>query len=598
MVEKIKKAKQKLRSPSAFTILFVVIIIMAALTWIVPSGLYKTNEDGDRIANSYHVVEKERTVTEEKDGKIEEIKKHDQQGLWDVFTAPIKGMSDKLDVIVFVMVLGGFLGVTMKTGALDASLGALLRKMKGKEKWLIPILMIFFAIGGTTYGMQEETVAFYALVIPMMIAAGYNAMTGVMVIVLGAGTGVLGSTINPFSTGVAAKTAGVKLGSVIPIMSIILVLCLIAAIIFTMRYAAKVKAGKYKEDVRYKPATAALDITNVPKLTGPRKVVMAVFAITFVLMILSLIPWGGWKITLFADMFDWAVGLPVIGVVLGVVHSAPFGDWYFNEITALFLISTIAITAIYYKEFKKEGVFPVDTFIDGVKDILPVALIIAVATGVSVVMTNGEIQDTVIGVVLGVVHSAPFGDWYFNEITALFLISTIAITAIYYKEFKKEGVFPVDTFIDGVKDILPVALIIAVATGVSVVMTNGEIQDTVISWGESLLKDAGGGIVGVLAYLFYLPMSFIVPSSSGLAAATMPVIAPIADLVGSSKEVMVAAFATASGLINMMAPTIASLMGGLALAGVSYRDWLKRSAPIMAVFAVISIAVIAIFGAL
>ena len=514
MVEKIKKAKQKLRSPSAFTILFVVIAIMAALTWIIPSGVYKTDNDGNRVAGSYHVVEKDRTVTEEKDGKEEQVDKHDRQGLWDVFTAPIKGMSDKLDVIVFVMVLGGFLGVTMKTGALDASLGALLRKMKGKEKWLIPILMMLFAIGGTTYGMQEETVAFYALVIPMMIAAGYNAMTGVMVIVLGAGTGVLGSTINPFSTGVAAKTADVKLGSVIPIMSIILVLCLIAAIIFTMRYAAKVKAGKYKEDVRYKPATAALDMTNVPKFTGPRKVVMSVFAITFVLMILSLIPWGSWNITFFTDMFEWAAGLPVIGAVLGVVHSAAFGDWYFNEITTLFLMSTIVITAIYYKEFKKEGVFPVDTFIDGVKDILPVALIIAVATGVSVVMSNGEIQDTI------------------------------------------------------------------------------------ISWGESLLKDAGGGVVGVLAYLFYLPMSFIVPSSSGLAAATMPVIAPIADLVGSSKEVMVAAFATASGLINMMAPTIASLMGGLALAGVSYRDWLKRSAPIMAIFAIISITVIAIFGAL
>ena len=514
MVEKIKKAKQKLRSPSAFTVLFVVIIIMAALTWVIPSGLYKTDDDGNRIAGSYHVVNKDRTVKEEKDGKETEVDKHDRQGLWDVFTAPIKGMSDKLDVIVFVMVLGGFLGVTMKTGALDASLGALLRKMKGKEKWLIPILMTLFAIGGTTYGMQEETVAFYALVIPMMIAAGYNAMTGVMVIVLGAGTGVLGSTINPFSTGVAAKTADIKLGNVIPIMSIILVLCLIAAIIFTMRYAAKVKAGKYKEDVRYKPATAALDMTNVPKFTGPRKVVMGVFAITFVLMVLSLIPWGSWEITLFADLFKWASELPIIGAVLGVVHSVAFGDWYFNEITALFLISTIVITAIYYKEFKKEGIFPVDTFIDGVKDILPVALIIAVATGVSVVMTNGEIQDTI------------------------------------------------------------------------------------ISWGEALLKDAGGGVVGVLAYLFYLPMSFIVPSSSGLAAATMPVIAPIADLVGSSKEVMVAAFATASGLLNMMAPTIASLMGGLALAGVSYRAWLKRSAPIMAVFAIISVVVIAAFGVL
>ena len=514
MVEKIKKAKQKLRSPSAFTILFVVIAIMAALTWIIPSGVYKTDNDGSRVAGSYHVVEKDRTVKEKKDGKETEVDKHDRQGLWDVFTAPIKGMTNKLDVIVFVMVLGGFLGVTMKTGALDASLGALLRKMKGKEKWLIPILMTLFAIGGTTYGMQEETVAFYALVIPMMIAAGYNAMTGVMVIVLGAGTGVLGSTINPFSTGAAAATAGIKLGNVIPIMSIILVLCLIAAIIFTMRYAAKVKAGKYKEDVRYKPATAALDMENIPKLTTPRKVVMGVFAITFILMVLSLIPWGSWEITFFDDVFKRASDLPVIGAALGVVHSTAFGEWLFGEITTLFLISTIVITTIYYKEFKKEGIFPVDTFIDGVKDILPVALIIAVATGVSVVMTNGEIQDTI------------------------------------------------------------------------------------ISWGESLLKDAGGGVVGVLAYLFYLPMSFIVPSSSGLAAATMPVIAPIADLVGSSKEVMVAAFATASGLINMMAPTIASLMGGLALAGVSYRDWLKRSAPIMAVFAVISLVVIAIFGAL
>ena len=137
MVEKIKKAKQKLRSPSAFTILFVVIIVMAALTWVVPSGLYKTNEDGNRIAGSYHVVNKDRTVKEKKDGKEIEVDKHDRQGLWDVFTAPIKGMTNKLDVIVFVMVLGGFLGVTMKTGALDASLGALLRKLKGKDLFII-----------------------------------------------------------------------------------------------------------------------------------------------------------------------------------------------------------------------------------------------------------------------------------------------------------------------------------------------------------------------------------------------------------------------------------------------------------------------------
>jgi uncharacterized ion transporter superfamily protein YfcC len=132
-------------------------------------------------------------------------------------------MKERLDVIVFVMILGGFLGVVMKTGALDAGLGSLLRKMNGREKWLIPILMTLFAIGGTTYGMQEEAVAFYALVIPIMLAAGYNAMTAVMVIVLGAGSGVLASTVNPFSTGIAAESAGIQLGGLLGWQGLILV---------------------------------------------------------------------------------------------------------------------------------------------------------------------------------------------------------------------------------------------------------------------------------------------------------------------------------------------------------------------------------------
>lgn len=515
MVEKIKKVKKKLRSPSAFSVLFIVIAFMAALTWVIPSGSYDVavNEDTgkeQRVPGTYHGIDKVVTTTEGDTTTTTDTR----QGFWDAVIAPIHGMTEKLDVIVFVLILGGFLGVTMKTGALDATLGALLRKMKGKEKWLIPILMVFFAVGGTTYGMQEEAVAFYALVVPIMMAAGYNAMTAVMIIVLGGGTGVLGSTINPFSTGIAANSAEVPLGNLLGVQPIILVLTLAAAIIFTMRYAAKVKAGGYKDDVRYKPATTTLDMSNVPKFTGPRKAVISVFAITFILMIISLIPWGDFGVTLFADIYDWFLAVPVLGAVLGLGHTLPFGEWYFNEISTLFLMATLVIAIIYYREFKKEDVFVVDTFIKGTADLLSVALIIAVAAGVSVVMQNGAIQDTI------------------------------------------------------------------------------------ISWGEEGLKNVGSGLVGVLAYIFYLPMSFIIPSSSGLAAATMPVIAPVADLVGAGKEVMVVAFATASGLLNMMAPTIASLMGGLALAGVSYRAWLKRTMPIMAVFAVISIGVIAVFGAM
>ena len=515
MVEKLKKTKKKLRSPSAFAGLFVVIALMAALTWIIPSGQYQTQVDPKdsektvRVSGSYEQVPKVETVTENGETTTTDVR----QGAWDVLMSPIKGMTEKLDVVVFVMILGGFLGIVMKTGALDSMLGSLLKKMKGKEIWLIPILMVVFAIGGTTYGMQEESVAFYALVVPIMLAAGYNAMTAVMVIVLGAGVGVLGSTVNPFSTGIAARTADMPLSDVFAIQGIILVLGLIAAIAFTMRYAKRVKAGKYKDDDRTKPTVATtLDMNNVPEFTGQRKAVTAVFGLTFVLMILSLIPWADFEITIFSDVFNWLVDLPLIGALFGVGHGLPFGEWYFNETSALFLLSAVIIGAIYYKQFRKDDVMIIDTFIKGVGDLLPVALIIAVATGVSVVMADGAIQDTV------------------------------------------------------------------------------------IHWGEEALRSVSGGIVGVLAFIFYLPMTFLIPSSSGLAAATMPILAPIADLVGIGKEIIVAAFATSSGLVNMMAPTIASLMGGLALAGVSYRSWLKRTLPIMGVLGVISIVVIALFG--
>jgi uncharacterized ion transporter superfamily protein YfcC len=144
--------------------------------------------------------------------------------------------------------------------------------------------------------------------------------------------------------------------------------------------------------------------------------------------------------------------------------------------------------------------------------------------------------------------------------------------------------------------LLNVALIIAVAAAIGVLMNAGGIQDTIVHWGEDMLSGVHSGIVGVLAYIFYLPMSIIIPSSSGLASATMPIIAPVSELSGAGREVAVVAFATASGLLNMIAPTIASLLAGLSIAGVSYKNWVKRTAPIMAIMAVISLVVIFVMG--
>lgn len=521
------KKKKAFKSPSAFSVLFVIIAAMAGLTWVIPSGSYE-RVDGEIKSGSYTQTEKTLQVVEEVEDSKTQISVDDasdkgysaevgdtielKQGIWDIFLSPIKGMAERLDVIIFVLVLGGFLGVVMKTGALDASIGALLKKMNGQEKWLIPILMTLFAIGGTTYGMQEEAVAFYALVIPIMLAAGYNTMTAVMVIVLGAGSGVLASTVNPFSTGIAAENAGVALGNILAPQGIILVLTLLASIIFTMRYAAKVKAGKYKEDTEKASKIKALDMSNIPEFTLERKFVMGIFATTFLIMVISLIPWGDFKIELFDEIHKWLIDLPVVGNIFGVQHNVSLGNWYFNEISALFLISTALIKVLYSEKFKEEDISVVDTFLAGVADLLSVALIIAVAAAIGVIMKAGGIQDTI------------------------------------------------------------------------------------VYWGESMLSGVHSGIVGVLAFIFYIPMSFIIPSSSGLATATMPIIAPVSELSGAGREVAVVAFATASGILNMIAPTIASLLAGLSIAGVSYKNWVKRTVPIMAIFTVISLVVIFVMG--
>ena len=372
--------------------------------------------------------------------------------------------------------------------------------------------MTLFAIGGTTYGMQEEAVAFYALIIPVMMAAGYNSMTAMMMIVLGGGVGVLASTVNPFSTGIAARTADVQLGNILWIQMLVLVVMLVLAILFVMNYAKKVKAGKYADDSSVASTFKPINLNSVPEYNFKRQLIMGVFAVTFVIMIISLIPWSGFKIDFFDVLHEFFAGVPVLSTMLGVNHNGALGTWYFNEISTLFLISTVVIAFIYRKEFSKKNV---------------------------------------------------------------------SIT---------------DTFIKGSEDLLSVAVIIAVAAGVAIVMRAGGIEDTIIHWGEKGLTNFNGGLVGVLAYIFYLPLSFIIPSSSGLAAASMPIIAPVSELVGSNKETMVVAFANANGLLNMIAPTIASLMAGLTLSGVSYKTWVKRVMPLMVAFVIISLFAVFVMG--
>jgi uncharacterized ion transporter superfamily protein YfcC len=221
--------------PTAYTILFVLIII-AGLTWVIPEGLYQ------RVASE--VVGRDVPVA-----GTYAITDANPQGVFDVILVPIAGFYDPvgytanaIDGALFVLMIGGFIGVVTATGAIDAGIKRAMTRLKGREKWMIPILMGLLALGGTTEGMAEETLAFYVLLTPVMIAAGYDALTAVAVILLGAGIGVLGSTVNAFSTVIAFNAAGVPFTNGLALRIGLLVVSFAATTAYVMRYAATVKA--------------------------------------------------------------------------------------------------------------------------------------------------------------------------------------------------------------------------------------------------------------------------------------------------------------------------------------------------------------------
>lgn len=465
----------KIKMPSAYSILFLIIIFVAILTWIVPAGQYDYVDPEaakkEPIPDTYHSVEP------------------NKQGVWDVVMAPIEGFYDAKDVALFVIVIGGFLGVIMKTGAIDAGIAKVTRSLKGNEKWMIPILMILFGLGGTSFGMAEETIAFYPLLLPVFIAAGYDTLTAVSVILLGAGAGVLGATVNPFATGIASGFAGISLGQGIGLRLLILGAGELAAIIFVMRYAKKVKKDPSKslvydmKDENEKYFLSQKEENEFPELTGNRILILILFALTFLIMIYGVIPFEDLKIT-----------------------AIPTFWWWFGELTALFLVSSI-----------------------------------------------------IIGLVAGM------GE----------------------KEL-------ISSFVAGARDLLGVGLIVGLSRGITIVMNSGNITDTVLNLGERTLADTGSIAFAVLTYIFYIPLSFLIPSTSGLATLSMPIMAPLGDFANVARDIVITAYQSASGIVNLITPTSAVVMGGLAIAKVPYDKWIRHVWKLLAVLMIIIIGALVI----
>lgn len=310
--------------------------------------------------------------------------------LSDFVMAPINGLLEAIDIAIFVLLIGGFLGVTTKTGALDAGIGSVVSKLKGKELILIPVLMFLFSLGGTSFGMAEETIAFTALVTTTMIVAGFDPLVSVATLILGAGCGVLGSTVNPFlvSTAIGALNGvGIEADQVIVIGTAIALwlVSLLISIYFVMSYAKKVQKDKsatlLTDDEFHRAKEAFIgdkSSDEVIEFTSKRKIVLALFGFTFLIMVAGIIPWEKFGITIFNNT--------------SFLTGASLGNWWFSDLGMWFVIMSVIIGLVY--RMKETEI--VVAFIDGAADMVGVSLVIGVSKGISVIMSSTGLDNYVL----------------------------------------------------------------------------------------------------------------------------------------------------------------------------------------------------------
>ncbi len=489
------KRMKKPRFPSAPTILIMVAAIVTLLTWIVPAGKYESltyhagkNKLIQSTPNKTVELSATQGVLDSLNVKIpiEKFKNGDiykpigipgtykkldpqPQGIGAFLQSPVKGIVAAADIIFLILIIGGLIGIMNKTGAFDAGINWLASVLKGREYMLILAVTILIATGGTTFGLSEETMAFYPILIPVFLAAGYDAMVGFACIFIGSAIGAMGSTINPFSTIIASDAAGINWTTGLNDRLILLISGLIVAIIYIVRYAKKVRLDPSKSIIyaEWEIHSQLFGVSSgTTKFTVRLRLIIAVFSACFLIM------------------------------VLGVsAHS-----WWFEEMTACFLVGAVIIGVI------------------------------------------GKLGE---------------------------------------KEFIEE-------FVKGAGDLLGVAFIVGIARGVTVIMEDGLISDSILFYTSTLTEDMVKGVFINSMLFVFMGLSFFVSSSSGLAVLTMPIFSPLADTMEIGREVVVNAFQFGNGLFYLVNPT-SLILPALAIVKIDFDKWLRFILPLLLILLILII---------
>jgi uncharacterized ion transporter superfamily protein YfcC len=479
---------KNIKFPTAQTILLLIAAIVALLTWIIPAGKYDSlsyNKD----SNTFTISSLENSTTlEASQNTLEDLQvkiplekftsgainkpvsipntyqqvEARPQGLLAFFESPIKGIIAASDIIFLVLFIGGLIGIMNLTGAFDSGIAWLAKTLKGHEYILIILVTTLVALGGTTFGLAEETIAFYPILIPMFLAAKYDAIVPLAAIYIGSTIGTMCSTVNPFSVIIASDAAGINWTTGLTGRMIMLVLGTLICIVYILRYASKVKKDPsksiiYNQKEQIEAIFGTSNNTTVV-LTTRLRLILFVFAMCFVVMI------------------------------YGVSQL----EWWFLEMTTVFFVGAILIGFI------------------------------------------AKIQE------------ANF----------------------------------VDAFVKGAGDLLGVAIIIGIARGVSVLMEDGFISDTLLYHSSNITEGMNKGLFANAMLFIYSGLSFFIPSSSGMAVLTMPIMSPLADTVGFGREIIVNCYQYGMGLFSFINPT-GLILASLAIVKVGYDKWLKFVMPLV-----------------
>lgn len=507
---------------SAFSILMIIMLVLIVVSWILYWAKVQTTVD---IPVAWDPNTGEVTGTEAISQRIRPM------GIVDLFIAPMKGFIEKAGIIIFIMVLGAFIWLVISSKALEGATQSIIAKMKGHRIWAILPLMIFFSVAGTTMGMAEESLGFYLITVPLMIAAGFDTFTGFLVVFVGAGVGVLASTVNPFVVTVAIDGLGqdasgklLSAGDGLVWRFVCWFLMTAIAVTFVMLYAWRVQKNSEKSvTFQTREADREYFLKNAQKrvkMNWRRITTLVIFAITFIVMIVYLINWDQiFNTNIMQKAADW-----ISRYIPYIASRVPgWGLGGLEVVAGFFLISSVVVGMVNFIGVKHE---------DG---------------------KNGE------------------------------------------------QVF-ISEFMHGASDILSVCLIIATAAGIGYLLRESYMQDLFVRGLASSIGKVKSGIGKVIIfYLLFIPLSFLIPSTSGFAAAVFPLLTQVLQTSAGTWDPVtasgtIAAFAFAAGIVNLVTPTSGVVMGALQISRISYGTLWKGLWPVLLVFFAASIALLAIGG--